>query len=228
MNRSSVMLLSVFFVHVCILLAAAVDRFDALGFGVRPNDGIFASRHLKFCALNLRSMKASLAGYSTRTPVNVQNVHIRTDEKTTAKDFDEFPRRIRGDLSNSAKLMILQASLTTHYRFISTQRKDYYFARKTSVVDRAQLRINGASATMLRSRLIHSVANFLRTQSPNRIFQSYGTHVTTGSFSAVLLSCGHHPGPRASARSPSSSSPSMPASRKSSRARHPSQCSSPV
>eukprot|EP00171_Calliarthron_tuberculosum_P016737 IDg16737t1 len=141
---------------------------------------MFASKHLKGRVLDLGPLKVSPVGYSTRTYVNVQNVDIRTDEKTTAKGFDEFTRRIRGDLSISAKLKILEASLATHYKFTSTQRKDYFFARTSSVIERAQLRIIGASATMLRSKVIPSVAKFLLMQSPSRIFDPYGTHVTTG------------------------------------------------
>lgn len=174
---------AIFLLYACGLFgtfSAAVDQWDGLGFGVRPYDGIFQSKHLKARVLDLGNLNTSPFGYSTRARVNVQMVSIRTDGKTTAKGFDEFTRKIRADLSLSAKFKILEASLATHYKFSSTQRKDYFFARSTSIVERAQLRVIEASPAILQSRVIAPVAHFLLKESPQRIFQSYGTHVTTG------------------------------------------------
>lgn len=158
----------------------ALDQWDALGFGVFPFGGTYNHKHLKGRVLDLGPLITSFDGtHATRMKVTEQSVDNRFETTHTGKGFTEFSRRLQRDISVGGGFKGFEASASVHYTFSTVQRSDYYFSRLSSVVEKAQLRVSEVSTSGLQALVIPSVASYLSRASPQDIFRSYGSHVTT-------------------------------------------------
>lgn len=153
------------------------DRWDALGFGVLPYDALFEHSNLRARVLDLGLFKNS---EHVRSGVTVQFFDKVRTESRIDEGFDEFTRKLQIDVNAGISVSSFKSSVSSHFEFETTQRTDYFFSRTASIVERAHIRVTEPTISNLRSLVMPSVAAYLATSSPQKIFSVYGTHVTTG------------------------------------------------
>lgn len=166
--------------------AQAADTLDTLGHGFSNYDGTFDTNRLRSRVLDLGALK-TVNGFQVREkvdPLFFDNTHR---EMHVAEGFNEFATTLKSSVSIGGGFGNFKANLEGHFNSERTGRTDYFYSRLANIVERAHLRIATSRITELQKLVIPGVAHNLATWSPQSIFATYGTHVTTGVVAGGML-----------------------------------------
>lgn len=105
---------------------------------------------------------------------------IRRVEKETSKGFDESLRKleVKADIKGSFK--VFKFKVASLYKFEEARRNDYNYSRVSSVVQNGHIRVDAATNAQLQALVYPHVQRDFDTFSPQQVYRSYGSHVTTG------------------------------------------------
>ncbi|CAN8065321.1 unnamed protein product [Agarophyton chilense] len=157
----------------------ALDTWDTVGFGFRPYDGTFDFSRVNSRVLDL-GLLVEKNGRLVRQKTTILELDNVRREKRVASGFNELTVSLKRDISVGGGFLGFKANVAMHYKFETTQRSDYFFSRVAAITQRGQLRVVDSSIPSLRELVFPNVANHLSSATPQQIFSTYGTHVTTG------------------------------------------------
>ncbi|CAN8075535.1 unnamed protein product [Agarophyton chilense] len=157
----------------------ALDTWDTVGFGFRPYDGTFDFSRLHSRVLDLGPL-VEKNGRLVRQKTTILELDNVSREKRVASGFDELTSSLKRDISVGGGFLGFKTNLALHYRFETTKGSDDFFSREATVIQRGHLRVVDSSIPSLRELVLPNVGNYLSSATPQQIFSTYGTHVTTG------------------------------------------------
>lgn len=165
------------------LVAIASADWDSLGRGISTFSGELDQQELHTHVLDLgalRTVKLGSAEGRVRSKVLVTADTTRRDERQTSEGFDEFLRELEVKAEVKGSFKVFQAKVSSHYKFEEAGRTDFYYSRFSSTIQNGHIRVDAATSAQLQALVFPHVQSDFDTMTPQEIFRSYGTHVTTG------------------------------------------------